>query len=144
MIDNDTVRLLRECDAGAAMGVGSINDVLGDVRSPSLRQLLTESRNDHDRISKEIRSQLHRYDDAGKRPGPVAETMSRMETRVKLAMGGGDRTVADLMTDGCNMGVKSLSRYLNQYRAADAGSRDAARRLIAMEARLAESLRAYL
>ena len=144
MIDNDTVRLLRECDAGATMGVGSINDVLGDVRSASLRQLLSESRDDHNRISREIRSQLHRYDDAGKRPGPVAETMSRMETRVKLAVGSGDLTVADLMTDGCNMGVKSLSRYLNQYQAADEGSRDTARRLITMEAKLAEALRAYL
>ena len=55
-----------------------------------------------------------------------------------------DHTVADLMTDGCNMGVKSLSRYLNQYRAADEKSKDIAKRLIHLEDQLATDMRAYL
>ena len=38
------------------------------------------------------------------------------------------QTVADLMTDGCNMGVKSLSRYLNQYKAADEQSKNIAKK----------------
>lgn len=32
MIEQDTIRLLRECDAGIKMGVGSIDEVLGQVR----------------------------------------------------------------------------------------------------------------
>jgi hypothetical protein len=55
-----------------------------------------------------------------------------------------DETIADLMTDGCNMGVKSLSRYLNQYKAADEVSKDIAKRLIALEARLAADIRGFL
>lgn len=31
--DGDTVKLLRECDAGIKMGVASINDVINDVKS---------------------------------------------------------------------------------------------------------------
>ena len=30
-----------------------------------------------------------------------------------------DKTVANLITDGCNMGIKSLNKYLNQYKMAD-------------------------
>jgi hypothetical protein len=45
--------------------------------------------------------------------------MSWMKTNMKLSMEDSDATIADLMTDGCNMGVKSLNRYLNQYKAAD-------------------------
>ena len=55
-----------------------------------------------------------------------------------------DKTVADLMTDGCNMGVKSLSGYLNQYKAASEKSKDIAKKLIAIEADLGENMRAYL
>ena len=33
MIEKDTIRLLRECDAGVKMGVSSINDVIGHVRA---------------------------------------------------------------------------------------------------------------
>jgi len=55
-----------------------------------------------------------------------------------------DDRIADLMTDGCNMGVKSLSKYLNQYKAADETSKDIAKRLIHLEAQLATDLRCYL
>ena len=55
-----------------------------------------------------------------------------------------DATIAELMTDGCNMGVKSLNRYLNQYKAADEVSKDMAKRLINLEEKLAVDIRQYL
>ena len=48
------------------------------------------------------------------------------------------------MTDGCNMGVKSLARYLNQYEAADEFSKDIAKRLISLEEQLGADIRRYL
>jgi hypothetical protein len=48
------------------------------------------------------------------------------------------------MTDGCNMGVKSLSRYLNQYKAADEVSKDITKRLIKQEEQLARDIRGFL
>ena len=59
-------------------------------------------------------------------------------------MNDSDKTIADLITDGCNMGVKSLSRYLNQYKAASEKVKDIAKRLIHLEERLVVDLRAYL
>ena len=67
-----------------------------------------------------------------------------MKTNLKMAMDESDKTVADLMTDGCNMGVKSLNQYLNQYKAADEVSKDIAKRLIKLEDQLATELRGYL
>ena len=63
---------------------------------------------------------------------------------MKLGMDDSDETIADLMTDGCNMGVKSLSQYLNQYQAADETSKDITKRLIALEERLAVDIRGFL
>ena len=63
---------------------------------------------------------------------------------VKLGMEETDATIADLMTDGCNMGVKSLGKYLNQYKAADEPSKDIAKRLINLEEKLAVDIRSYL
>ena len=31
MIEQDTIRLLRECDAGVKMGIAAIDEVLSDV-----------------------------------------------------------------------------------------------------------------
>ncbi len=42
MIEQDTVRLLRECDAGTKMGISSIEDVLSHVRAEELETLLAD------------------------------------------------------------------------------------------------------
>lgn len=67
-----------------------------------------------------------------------------VKTNVKLAMDESDATIADLITDGCNMGVKSLSRYLNQYQAADEETKDIAKKLIKQEEELSIHMRSFL
>ena len=144
MIEQDTVRLLRECDAGVKMGVSSIDDVMDAVRAEDMKAMLRHCKAEHEKLDREIRDALNRFQDEGKDPNPMASLMSEMKTGMKLAMKESDQTIADLMTDGCNMGVKSLSRYLNQYKAADETSKDIAKRLIHLEAQLAVDIRQYL
>ena len=43
MIEQDTIKLLRECDAGVKMGVSSIDDVLKYVYSSDLKNSLVDS-----------------------------------------------------------------------------------------------------
>ena len=144
MIERDTVRLLRECDAGVKMGVKSISDVLKHTKSSELHKILTDCKSEHEAIDKEIQNELTRYKDDGKNPNPVASGMSKMKTAMRIAVNESDKTVADLITDGCNMGVKSLSKYLNEYKAADERSKDIAKRLIDVEHDLAVDMRSYL
>jgi len=144
MVEQDTIKLLRECDAGVKMGVTSIDDVLGYVRADGLKHSLTDCKAEHKKLEKEIRSMLHHYQDQGKEPNPMAKGMSWVKTNVKLAMDESDETIADLMTDGCNMGVKSLNKYLNQYKAADEKTKDITKRLINQEEKLAIEIRQFL
>lgn len=144
MIEKDTVRLLRECNAGIEMGISSIADVLGAVKSEKLRALLTDSRREHEELRNEVTGALDRFHDSGKEPNPVAKGMATMKTGMRLAVNESDSAIADLMTDGCNMGVKSLHRYLNQYKAADSDSKRIAKRLVNIEERLAVDLRTFL
>lgn len=144
MIEKDTIKLLRECDAGVKMGITSIEDVLPSVHSEDLEKILTSCKEKHESISQEIQKELKRFEDDGKEPNPMAKGMSWLKTNVKLAMDDTDHTIADLMIDGCDMGVKSLSRYLNQYEAADEYTKDIAKKLIKLEEKLSEDLRPYL
>ena len=144
MIEQDTVKLLRECDAGIKMGVSSIDEVLPYVRSNALKKYLAGCKQEHDELKIEIQTLLDKYHDDGKDPNPVAKGMSWMKTNMKLGMDQSDATIADLMTDGCNMGVKSLNKYLNQYEAADEVSKDITKRLINLEERLAIDIRGFL
>ncbi len=144
MIEQDTIKLLRECDAGIKMGVSSIEDVLPYVDSAELEGLLSECKDEHEKLDRTLQAALDRFHDDGKEPNPIAKGMSWMKTNVMLAVKESDHTIADLMTDGCDMGVKSLSRYLNQYAAADETAKDIAKRLIALEEKLAKDIRGFL
>ena len=144
MIEQDTIKLLRECDAGTQMGIASIADVLDRVKQPSLREKLTACKQEHEKLQKEIDQLLNKYQDEGKNPNPIVKGMSWMKTNMKMTLEDRDATIADLMTDGCNMGVKSLNRNLNQYGAADEVSKDIAKRLINLEEKLTVDIRQYL
>lgn len=144
MIEQDTIKLLRECDAGVKMGVSSIDEVLPFVKSKELEKLLTDCKKEHEKLDREIQSLLDKYRDDGKQPNIMAKSMSWFKTNMKLMMEESDATIADLMTDGCNMGVKSLNMYLNQYKAADEVSKDIAKRLINLEEKLVIDMRGFL
>ncbi|MEE0421399.1 MAG: hypothetical protein UDG86_15305 [Lachnospiraceae bacterium] len=144
MIEEDTIKLLRECDAGIKMGISSIDDVLDYVSDNTFKQYLIDCREKNEKMQKEIQSLLMDYHDEGKDPNPMAKSMSWMKTNVKLVINESDKTIADLITDGCNMGVKSLNRYLNQYRAADEKSKDIAKRLIKLEEDLVKNICQFL
>jgi hypothetical protein len=126
------------------MGISSIDDVLDDVKSVKLKEYLVNCKNEHVELDREINKLLDKYHDDGKDPNPMAKGMSWIKTNMKLAMKESDETIADLMTDGCNMGVKSLNKYLNEYCAADEVTKDITKRLINLEEKLAVDIRKYL
>ena len=126
------------------MGVASIDEVTDNVSSELFKRLLKDCRAEHEKLRLEIQEQLDRFHDEGKNPNPIVKGMSWVKTNMKLGMEESDATVADLMTDGCNMGVKSLNRYLNQYKAADELSKDITKRLINLEEKLAVDIRQFL
>lgn len=144
MIEQDTIKLLRETDAGVQMGIDSISDVLDNVKSEEFKKYLIRCKDEHNRLDTRIRELLHKYHDEGKDPNPVAKGMSWIKTNVKLTMDDSDKTVAELITDGCNMGVKSLNKYLNQYEAAEEEVKDITKKLIKLEEELAKEIQKYL
>ena len=144
MINSDTIELLKECNAGIKMGISAIDDVLDYTENNRLRELLSKSKQEHEKLGNETRKLLNDYDDSTKEPNPVAKGMSWIKTNVMLSVKPGDNTIADLITDGCNMGVKSLNKYLNKYEDAEEKAKDIAKRLINIETGLAEEIRCFL
>lgn len=140
----DTIELLKECDAGIKMGVSAIDDVLSHIDSTTLEHILKDSRNEHIRLGEEAHAKLNEYGESDKEPTAVAKGMSKIKTGFKLTANESDSTVADLITDGCNMGIKTVHRYMNQYMGANDFSRGLASRLITVEENLRRSLAPYL
>ena len=144
MIEPDTIKLIRECDAGIKMGVTSIDDVLTHVMEEKMKNILKDARQEHERLRVELETMLAEDGDEGKDPNPLAKSMSWMKTNVKLGIENSDGTVADLIIEGCDMGIKSLSRYLNEYKAAEERAKNIAKKLIKIEETLSKDMRPFL
>ena len=144
MENNDSIYLLKECDAGTKMAVTSIDEVLDKVHSEDLKAMLSKSKDNHEKLGNDIHSLLLEYHSEEKEPSAMAKGMSWMKTNMKMTMDNSDATIADLITDGCHMGVKSLHRYMNQYPAAEDKVKKLCDKLVEIEDELCTDLRAYL
>ncbi len=144
MENKDTVNLLKECDSGVKMAVASIDQVLGNVVDSNLKSVLTESKQHHEKLGNELHSMLLQHHSDEQEPKAIAKSMSWMKTNFKITMNDSDNTIADLMTDGCDMGIKSLHKYKNQYKHADEQSTKICDQLISIEEKLRADMRCYL
>ena len=141
---SDTINLLKECDAGIKIGIEAIDEVINNVKNEEFKNKLINYKNDYNFLQDEIQKMLNNLNSDGKNPNSIAKFMSKMKTSIKLIFKKSDATIADLMTDGCNMGVKSLNKYLNQYEKASDESKTLAKKLIRLMDKQEFDIRKYL
>ena len=144
MKDKDTAELLKECNSGIRMGIDSIEEVLPAVKSERLRNVLEECRTTHQRLGSETHKLLSEYGAEAEDPSMIAKGMSWLKTNIKMLAEPSDSTVADLITDGCNMGVKSLNGYVNKYERAAPEALRLAKQVIRSEEKLCADIREFL
>lgn len=144
MINEDTVKMLKECNQGIKMAVNSIDEILPKVNSESLKKRLEDSKQEHEELGNETRRILDQYGESGKDPSLMAKGMSWIKTNAEMLANPTDNTAADIIVDGCDMGIKTLYKYKNQYKTADEKARDITDRLIRSEENLSDDLRSFL
>ena len=140
----DSINLLKETNAGIQMGVSTLDELMSDVKNDSLREIMNTAKDEHDRLGDEAHKLLLQYGSDTKEPHPAAKAMSKIKTSVKMTAEPSDSTAADLITDGCDMGFKSLNRYMNLYKKADSSVVSLTKRVIRSEEQLRNDVKQYL
>ena len=143
-MQTDTINLLRECNAGIKMGEDAIKQVLPHVKNAELKQTLEVCKNTHASLGDETHALLLEHKADTKEPHAIVRLMSSMKICAMMMAKESDKQIADVMTDGCDMGIKSLSKYLNKYKNADESAKKIAKKLIASEEYLENKMRDYL
>ena len=141
---SDTINLLKECDAGIKMGIEAIDEVIDKVKDEEFKDKLINYKKDYNYLQNEITALLEKYNKGGKDINPIAKGMSKMSTGIKVALNHTDQTIADIITDGCNMGVKSINKYLNEYSNANDDSKEIVKKLIRLMDNQTFDMRKYL
>ncbi len=143
-MNDDTIKLLRECNAGCKSATNSMEQVMPYIKDTHLKDLITSYNEKHVRTGDSCHELLNSVGENEKDPAAMAKVMSWMGTEMKLMINDDDSKVAEIMIDGCNMGIKSLSRYLNQYKGADTESVHLTEKLIKIEQDFMKELLVYL
>lgn len=144
MKEDHTIKLLKECDSGAKMGVESFELVLKYIKNDELRKIIEDANNEHINILKRINEQLNIYSSEGKEPNMFISEMSKLKTKIELSINDSESKISSIMIDGCNMGIKALSEFKNKYFEADEKALKICDDLILIEERLSISLRKFL
>ncbi len=80
-MEDDTIKLLRECNAGIKMGISSLDDVMDHVKDNALEKLLMKSKDTHCKLGDETHDYLQECHDEGKEPAAMAKMMRAKMTR---------------------------------------------------------------
>jgi hypothetical protein len=144
MVNDDTIKLLNECNAGVKMGVQGIKEVIDHAQDKELLNILVKYLDDHQKLGDKTHKYLNKFHDDGKEPNAMASAMSWVKINFKLLQGNVDEQIADVMVDGCNMGIKSISRYLNKYPTASQEIKNLVHDIIELEENFALDLRKFL
>lgn len=143
-VSQDTVELLKECDAGCKMAIDSMEQIGKFVTDDKLKSIIKKYNGDHIRMEEDIHRALNNIGAEEGEPSPIAKAYSWIQSEVKMMMKGDTKQAASLLTDGCNMGVKSLCEYKNTYKAADDKSVAICEKLCDIETKMAGDLQAFL
>ena len=144
MLERDTINLLKECNSGLKMAVNSINDILEKVRSRQIHAILEQSLHKHEKIGNEVHSLLNAYNETTEKPGKIAKAMSRLMINMKFIKTPTDYKLAEIMYDGCNMGIRSIYHYKNMYTDASGEAKSLASQIIENEKYCMTELQKYL
>ena len=136
-MEEQTGKLLKECSSGCKMAINSLNQVRDFVKDEKLHQLLDEYDKKHKALEEDISRLLEKHGEQEKDSHPAA-------TDVKLMLHDDSSQIAKLLMDGCNMGIQSIGKFLNEYEEASSESRSLAKKLLHMDEQLMKELKPFL
>ncbi len=143
-MNEDTISLLKECNSGCKSATNSMEQVLGYVKNEKLAALIDKYNDKHIKVGDECHKLLNENNEDEKDPSKISAMFAEMGTDIKLKMENTTHKIADLLIDGCVMGIKSLSEYLHKYRSADENIVDLTKKLIKIEREFMDELLEFL
>ena len=140
----DTIALLKECNAGCKSATNSMEQVRSYVKDERLKHLITHYNDRHIALGDECHVMLEELGQSEKDPSPIPAAMAKLSSTIKLTVNSDTSHVAELLADGCNMGVKSLAKYHNKYEQASPEAKRLASDLIKLELDMTRDLLAFI
>ena len=118
-MNKDTVNMLKQCNMGCKAATNNMEQILSHVKNKELRELIIKYNDRHIKLGDECHMLLNETGKDEKDPSKLSMAMAAVGNEIKLTINDSSHKAAELLVDGCNMGIKSLSEYLNIYSKAE-------------------------
>lgn len=143
-MNEDSISLLKECNSGCKSATNSMEQVMEYVKDDGLKKLIENCNKKHINLGDECHDMLNKAGRDEEDPEKFSSKMAELGTEFKLMLNDDSYRIAELMVDGCNMGIKSISKAINKYHKADADVKNISYELISIEQDFMNDLLAYL
>ena len=141
---NENAKLLQDVCNGCKYASTSINAALGYVKDEKMRRMMKKYSDEHENIKKKCDRLLKEEGEVEKRANPAAQMMMKLGVNMRLSMNDSKSHIAEVMINGCNMGMKAIAKKMNQRSGASGDSIDLASEIIATERSMMEDMLKYL
>ncbi len=143
-MNEDTINLLKECNSGCKMATNSMEQMNPYIDNDAFKTMVNNYNKKHIDLGDKCHELLNSEGENEKDPQSMQKIFSWMKTEVQLRMKEDDEKIAEMLADGCHMGIKSLSKYLKQYKEATPDSINLTMQLIKEEQEFYQELLHYL
>lgn len=143
-MNEDSIALLKECNAGCKSATNSMEQVLGYTEDDGLKKLIEDCNKKHVKLGDECHEMLNKAGCNEEDPEKLVSKMAEFGTEIKLMLNDDSYRIAELMVDGCNMGIKSISKAINKYHKADVDIKNLSYEIISVEQDFMNDLLGYL
>ena len=140
----DSIALLGACTAKLDLSLSTIHSVLPNIKDRDLRRRLQDNAEDQRQLRDHACALLQRYGGQKKPSGELRKRITHMKNSARMALRSDDTMIAYLVADGCDFGVKSLSRVQNRHSMADPDAIQLSQAVIRCQEGLSARMRPYL
>jgi len=144
IMNEDTITLLKECNSGCKSATNSMEQVMQYVDNKQLRELIDKYNKQHISLGDELHTLLNQMGKNEMDPDVIGKTFAWFTTEVKLMIKNDTHEITKLMMDGCNMGIQSVSEYINKCKNASKESMTLAKRIVKIEQEFMDELKGFI
>lgn len=138
------MRLLRKTDEGTKYATETISIALDYATGSGMRQLLNKYNKEHEALKGELIETIHERGASESDHPTFSAKMAKMHMKMSLGISSSEHRIAEIMINGCHMGIKTLWKEKNRAKGSGKNSVELADRLIGIEERMKDELLPYL
>ena len=140
----ETSHLMRKVSSGCKYATESISVALDYAKGRHMRELLTRYNKRHEALKGEVIEALNKRGEGESSHPTMAATMTKLHMNISLSISAKDSRLAELMINGCHMGIKTLYKDKHRCRGASSEAQALADELIGIEEEMMGELYSYL